>query len=846
MAETNQTQKYTDEQKIALEKQLIKEGKILPRTRYAPKGYVGRILAVLLAFLFGIFVTIGGILGAGFYAGTRPLKDVFGMLNFDYSQWLTDTAADMSVLQLTQQLTGGGIDSLGALSAYTPYVDTLLGQIGTQLQELGVTLDNEELKATSFSEIGKYLSDTIQSVELGKVLKVTAQSDPLMLALCYGTEGTNEEGGDYTVNDADEIVMNEGKEPTRISTLVDDASGIIGKVTIEAALSVNADSNATVRYLAYGVEGEDYRIVEGEDGSHVIEMLTDPITGEKHRKKLLNDLTGSTDIVGNATISDLVTIDENSSSLLQTIRDWTVSDLSNSARIDRLKISQLLEVNESSSAILQVMADWRISDLKDQKKIDSLLLGDIVTIKSDSPAIMKSLANTRLDQLGQATDELRLTDILGEQAVSDSKLLRHLGSSTLSTLSRDVNALTVGQIYGDEIYSYLDLGTDGTGRTYADYILNYDPTIDPNTSEAENAKRPEAFDLTGWTLNTSLALADGTQVLSGWFLSDGTLADAKDVHRTLEDNFISNFIRKDIPISASKYVWNTVDYDNNAALVPVADNAISTDTTGFTIETNGTGGTPVTDDNGMPLYYLTERTLPSQDGEPVVQQIAYPVMMDESGYFVRIRTLEDGAQFSTVSRIDLERTVTAYVYANSTAVTLDEDGNAVYKDQVLPILTRTDENEETVYYLHARENVEQKYYTEGENGIVFCDAEDVKTIYTASRDQGGVLETRILDRYLSGTWYLLFGGEEITEDTDGNRTIVVYDNTDAAILEIAPTLTAVTDTFNEKTLGELWLHGVLAENPYADLTKFNQPAYSNLNALTVNGVIGFIKAISAM
>lgn len=845
MAKTNQTQKYTNEQKIALEKQLIKEGKILPRTRYAPKGYVGRILAVLLAFLFGIFVTIGGILGAGFYAGTRPLKEVFGMLNFDYSQWLTDTAADMSVLQLTQQLTGGGIDSLGALSAYTPYVDTLLGQIGTQLQELGVTLDNEGLKATSFSEIGKYLSDTIQSVELGKVLKVTAQSDPLMLALCYGTEGTNEEGGDYTVNDADEIVMNEGKQPTRISTLVDDASGIIGKVTIEAALSVNAESNATVRYLAYGVEGEDYRIVE-EDGSRAIEMLTDPITGEKHRKKLLNELTGSTDIVGNATISDLVTIDENSSGLLQTIRDWTVSDLSNSARIDRVKISQLLEVNESSSAILQVMADWRISDLKDQKKIDSLLLDDIVTIKSDSPAIMKSLANTRLDQLGQAVDELRLTDILGEHAVSDSKLLRHLASSTLSTLSKDMDALTVGQIYGDEIYSYLDLGTDGTGRTYADYILNYDPTIDPNTSEAKNAKRPEAFDLTGWTLNTRLALADGTQVFSGWFLSDGTLADAKDVHRTLEDNFISNFIRKDIPISASKYVWNTVDYDNDAALVPVADNVISTDTTGFTIETNGTGGTPVTDDNGMPLYYLTERTLPSQDGEPVVQQIAYPVMMDESGYFVRIRTLEDGAQFSTVSRIDLERTVTAYVYADGSAVTLDEDGNAVYKDQVLPILTRTDENEETVYYLHARENVEQKYYTEGENGIVFCDAEDVKTIYTASRDQGGVLETRILDRYLSGTWYLLFGGEEITEDTDGNRTIVVYDNTDAAILEIAPTLTAVTDTFNEMTLGELWLHGVLAENPYADLTKFNQPAYSNLNALTVSGVIGFIKAISAM
>lgn len=845
MAKTNQTQKFTDDQKIALEKQLVKEGKILPRTRYAPRGFVGRVLAVLLAFLVGIFVTLGGILGVGFYAGTRPLKEVLGMFKFDYSQWLTDTAADMSVLQLTQQLTGGGLDSLGAIAAYTPYVDTLIGQISTQLQDLGVDLDEEGLKATSFSEIGQYLSDTIQTVELGKVLKVTAQSDPLMLALCYGTEGTNEEGGDYTVSDEGEIVMNEGKEPTSISTLVNDASGIIGKVTVEAALSVNADSNGTVRYLAYGTEGEDYRIAEAEDGTRTIEMLTDPVTGERHRKKLLSDLTGSSDIVGNATVSDLVTIDENSSSLLQTIRDWTVEDLSNAARIDRVKISQLLEVDENSSAILQVMADWRISDLKDQKKIDSLLLSDIITINDESPAILKTLANTRLDQIGQAANELRLTDILGEESVTQSKLLRHLATSTLSTLSKDVDALTVGQIYGDEIYSYLDLGTDGTGRTYADYILNYDPSLDPSASDAENAKRPEAFDLTGWTLGSHDTLADGTTVLSGWFFRDGSITEEKYVHKTLEDDVFSYFVRTEIPLSPAQYSWSTVDYDNGAALVPVADGTIGTDTTGFTIETNGTGGTPVTDESGMPLYYLTERTLPAAEREPAVEQIAYPVLEDAGGYFVRIRTWEEGAQFSAVSRLDLERTVTAYAYTDGSPVTLDGDGNAVYGDEVLPILTHTGKDGVS-YYLSVREEVEKKYYTEGENGIVFQDAGDVKTVYTASREEGGVTQTHILERFLSGTWYLLLGGEEITQDADGNRTIVVYDNSDTPILDIAPTLTAVTDTFNEKTLGELWLHGVLADNPYVDLTKFGHPAYTNLNSLTVNGVIGFIKIISEM
>ena len=140
-----QARKATEAQKIALEKQLVKEGKILPRTRYAPKSFVGRVLAVALAFLLGIFAALGGLLGAGYYAGTRPLKDVFGMFNFDYSAWLTDSAADMSILQLTQELSNGGMDSLGDLAEYTPYVDTLVEQLNGQLSALGVTLDAETL-----------------------------------------------------------------------------------------------------------------------------------------------------------------------------------------------------------------------------------------------------------------------------------------------------------------------------------------------------------------------------------------------------------------------------------------------------------------------------------------------------------------------------------------------------------------------------------------------------------------------------------------------------------------------------------------------------------------------------
>ena len=85
-AEKKQTRKQkklarrqTQEQQIALEKQLVKEGKILPRTRYTPKGYLGRILAVLLAFLFGMLVVIGGLLGGGYYLAITPSRNLLGM-----------------------------------------------------------------------------------------------------------------------------------------------------------------------------------------------------------------------------------------------------------------------------------------------------------------------------------------------------------------------------------------------------------------------------------------------------------------------------------------------------------------------------------------------------------------------------------------------------------------------------------------------------------------------------------------------------------------------------------------------------------------------------------------------
>ena len=86
----------------------------------------------------------------------------------------------------------------------------------------------------------------------------------------------------------------------------------------------------------------------------------------------------------------------------------------------------------------------RISDLSDQKKIDSLTLGDVISVGDDSPSILKALRNTRLGELAQATQELRLVDLLGTEAVQQNRLLKNLALSSVSTLAADMDNLTVG------------------------------------------------------------------------------------------------------------------------------------------------------------------------------------------------------------------------------------------------------------------------------------------------------------------------------------------------------------------------------------------------------------------
>lgn len=329
-------------------------------------------------------------------------------------------------------------------------------------------------------------------------------------------------------------------------------------------------------------------------------------------------------------------------------------------------------------------------------------------------------------------------------------------------------------------------------------------------------------------------------MLQGWFrTADGKYVpvDEDDVRRTAD----GAFARIEIFLTPDSYVWNAVDYDNGGALTPLPAGTIGTDTTGYTVEQNGTDGTPVTD-GGAPLYYLTERMISTAEGD-TVQKVAYPVMEDANGQFVRVRELEDGAEYSSVRRIDLERTIAEYVYTqDGSPVALDENGNVLYGEgdaqQALEIRTRVS-GDETLYYILSEETVEQLYYYEDAGNYVSVTEDDFSVVYTASwteQDGAVTIEDHRVDRFLDGIWYVLLGRDE-----DGNPV----DNSATPILEIAPTISDATDLINSLPLWELWLHGVINENPFAVISYTeNQTDYSNLNQLNVGSVIRYIKALS--
>ena len=721
------------------------------KVKYYPRSFLWNILSISLAFLFGIFAALGGLLGVGIVYGTKkPVKDIFGE---NYLSYVREEYAEASLYDLIAELfgtvrdlaTAGGEFTFQSINKITPILENLLTPMSESLSEQGIVLDVDELMNTPVNEFGTYLRTTIvDKTVLAKIVKPDPNNsnDALALALCYG-----EEDVDFTIVDGD-IVMSEGKSPVTLGEFLSDPVTLINKVTVEAALGISSTSNAAMRFLAYGTEGTHYRI--GEDGK--IEMLVNIITNKRFTKKKLSDLTkDSSNPIEDAQISDLMDINENSSAMLRAIRNWKVSDLKQQARIDRLKISQVINLGNNPSRLMNAIANWRIKDLNDQGKIDSLTLSSLIKIDETSPKLLQKLKNAQLGELSEKTDNLRILDILDETDITSNKILRNLGQSTLKTLSSDIKKLTVRDVYGGDLYSYMKIDEDGNGyKKFAEDYKN-EKVMDAIASKDRPEKIPSRA-----TISTCYEV-NAVRVFGGWLTPVGEdryqLLKNADVYRVLKrdeetgQDVTSYYAERELYIF-SETELKRVDYDNGGELV-FAD--YGTETRGVDGAVPTVEGIPYCDGEGNQLYYYTEREMyipeaealaialddeipvepddpeePTDPSDPTdpeepekpedpkpMEAVYYPLMQDENGVYCIAMTIE-----GKLVRTDFEESVIGYRTEAGEELALSEkSGMVVYNEADMRIYSHeavTDEDGVEIvpvrYYLMTKEDAFYAYY----------------------------------------------------------------------------------------------------------------------------------------
>lgn len=250
-------------------------------------NFFGTLITLIIGLLLGIILTVGGVIGAGYWAITQPLgttvtsvdslahttiyNTLFG--TDDKEGILSDSYANKTVNDLIGKVTAaakgltedGG--SLQALDEISPMVGDTLESLAETLEKYGIVLDSQmllqkPLKSSDASQetLLQYFTSSIQNASIGDLL-ANFSDEPLsdlMLVLCYGAECV-----DYTVDEDGKIVMLGDSKKTTLSDLISgDMMTLLASVPVDAVIDVSLDDDIMCA-LAYGTAD---RVYLGEDG----------------------------------------------------------------------------------------------------------------------------------------------------------------------------------------------------------------------------------------------------------------------------------------------------------------------------------------------------------------------------------------------------------------------------------------------------------------------------------------------------------------------------------------------------------------------------------------------------
>ena len=205
---------------------------------------------------------------------------------------------------------------------------------------------------------------------------------------------------------------------TPFAYLSDSVNSALGSIYVDEVIDVDGSSSRLLLVLAYGSN-----VQVQEDGTVVY---------PEEDRRTIEDLTGSLD---GLTVGDMVNTGDDPHPLLEAISGWTMDDIGNPDKLDSLTLGDVLGVDTSEGSadakILQALADVPIGEIP--AEIDNITLGDMVKIGAGDT------------------------------------LLGSLHGSTLKSLAEDLKALTVQQMFADDVYEYytageIPLGADETAQ----------------------------------------------------------------------------------------------------------------------------------------------------------------------------------------------------------------------------------------------------------------------------------------------------------------------------------------------------------------------------------------------
>lgn len=137
----------------------------------------------------------------------------------------------------------------------------------------------------------------------------------------------------------------------------------------------------------------------------------------------------------------------------------TIGDLTR--EFDQLTISDMIDIDENSHPLLSAIGDWTMDDIGSKDKINSLTLGDLLGEESQNAKILQALANVSIGEISEEINNISVGDMI--EIGENDTLLNSLRGSTLKSLAEDLKALTLQQMFADDVYEYYTAGTLSLG-----------------------------------------------------------------------------------------------------------------------------------------------------------------------------------------------------------------------------------------------------------------------------------------------------------------------------------------------------------------------------------------------